>query len=201
MLTYQPPQNVKPYESKPDNQHDAFDDEKGECRPINPTRLMNIALNRTCILPQLLLVMLRKKSQRQCCREAMQNIADEIADEEKQGEVNHGGECKVRALENPANSRACEAELAPMLRKVAGVVLILRPKLSACHLSFVGMFRVPGLFVGIVPGLGTFCGAGGLGGGAGTGRDGGDEGRDGGVGLCGVGINLNGVAKPSNKPS
>ena len=201
MLTYQPPQNVKPYEYKPDNQHDAFDDEKDKCRPINPTRLMNIALNRTSILPELLFVMLRKKSQRQCCRKAVQNVADEIADEKKQGDVNHGGECKVLALENPANSRACEAELAPMLRKIAGVVLILRPKLSACHLSFVGMFRVPGLFVGIVPGFGTFCGAGGLGG-AGTGRAGGDGGRDGGgVGLCGVGINLNGVCKPSNEKS
>jgi hypothetical protein len=44
-----------------------------------------------------------------------------------------------------------------MLRKVAGVVLILRPKFLAGHRS---LLRVPGLFVGTGPGLliGTFCG-------------------------------------------
>jgi hypothetical protein len=194
---------MKPDENKTCNQQNALNNEKGECRPINPLRLMKLTLNRTSVTPKLALLKLNEKLERQCRAESLENIRDKISDEKEKRAVNHQRKCKVISLKNPANSRARKAELAPMLCDVAGIINIPRPKLSACHLSFVGILRVPGLFVGgglsrfgMRPGTLSRIG---LGGGSGAGRDGG-EGCLGGVGLCGVGINPNG-AKPSNEKS
>ena len=193
---------MKPYEHKARNQENALDDKERERWPINPSRLMNLALNRTCLTPQSLLVVLDEKLQGQRRAKRLKNVGHEIGDEEKQRGVNHHRKGEVIPLKNPANSRAREAELAPMLRDVSRVFSIPLPKLSAGHrVCRPGpTSRVPGLFVGTGPGgcveggVGVFL----TGGGAdGAGALGCPDGL--GVGADGRDINYSGAKWPNDQ--
>jgi hypothetical protein len=194
---------MKPYEHKTSNQQNALDDEKRERRPINPMRLMKLTLNRTSLAPKSALLKLNEKLERQRRAESLENVRDKIRDEKEERAIDHQRKCKVISLENPANSRARKAELAPMLCDVSRVFSIPLPKVSAGHrVCRPGpTSRVPGLFVGAGPGGGVEGGVGVFltGGGAdGAGALGCPDGL--GVGADGLDINFS-VAKSPNEKS
>ena len=132
----------------------------------------------------------------------MKNIANKVSHEKEQGDVDQKRKCEILTLENPTDRSPSKTKLPSVLGNVTRVMLILLPKFSTCHRVFLSSrpgLLVPGLFVGTVPGGGSFLGLGVLAGrlGCGVGRSNGREGCGFGLGSGGCGIKVN-VAKSSN---
>ena len=121
---------------------------------------MNLAINRTRFLPQFGFLRFGKNANHQSSRKRLENIGHEICHKEKQREIDQYRKCKLIVLENPANRSTCKCELAPVIGKIASIVLVLLPKLLSRH-------RVLGIGGCLVPGfpVGGWLGGGGLGGG------------------------------------
>ncbi len=89
----------------------------------------------------------------------MENITNKVGNEKDQCHVDHGRKRKTGTAEEPANSDTRKAQLPRMFSKIAGVTLILTPKIFGLHriLRPVPSSRVPGFPVGVV-GVGFGCG-------------------------------------------